>query len=184
MSSSRFQVVGLAGQMGAGKSSVARALGASLGWTVGSFGDYVREVAAASGLELNRDNLQQVGAELIESLSAEEFIARVVSKSGWDRASGLVIEGIRHPHIAEALPRFFRPRPYALVYLSAPRELRELRLRERDGASELDIGRAERHSTEREIATHVEGLADVVVRATSDASAAASEIAKALGLDG
>ncbi|MCP5056916.1 MAG: AAA family ATPase [bacterium] len=176
MTNLRCQVIGLAGQIGAGKSSIARGLAEALDWKVGSFGEYVRDVATESGFEHTRDNLQAVGEDLIQTLSADEFIHRVVSASGWDGASGLIIEGIRHQHIAEALPQFFRPSAYALVFVSAPRELRELRLKQRDGSSTSEIVRAERHSTELEIATRVRGLADTVFPATADVPAAVSGI--------
>ena len=174
----------MAGQLGAGKSSVATALADSLGWHYGSFGDYVREVADERGLEHTRDNLQGVGESLIRDLSANEFVGRVVKRSGWDGISGgIVIEGIRHERIAEALRSFVHPIPYALIYLDAPREYRELRLKARGRIETADLNVAERHSTEREVATLIRAQADITIRATGDVEAAVSEIVNLLSRD-
>ncbi len=74
MTSLRFQAIGMAGQLGAGKSSVAHTLAEQLDWSFGSFGDYVREIADSQGLEQSRGNLQAVGEDVVGSLSAEECI--------------------------------------------------------------------------------------------------------------
>lgn len=174
----------MAGQLGAGKSSIAKALANSLAWHYGSFGDYVREVANGRGLEHNRDNLQAVGETLIRDLSANEFIGHVIKRSGWDGTNGgIVIEGIRHDHIAETLRSFLHPVPYALVYLDAPREHRELRLKARGRTEAADLNVAERHSTEREVATLIRAQADLTIRATGDVDAAVSEIVNLLSHD-
>ena len=180
MSSSRYQVIGLAGQIGSGKSSVGQGVASALECPLASFGDHVRRVASQRGLDHTREILQAVGEELINTLAAEEFVARVVADSGWVRTSGLVIEGIRHPHIAECVSTYVRPAAYSLIFLDAPRELRELRVRERDSISPTELSGIEKHSTERDVATRIRELADHVVPATADVQAAVSEVLKVL----
>jgi dephospho-CoA kinase len=121
-----------------------------------------------------------MGEDLIRDLSAAEFVRRVIDRSGRDGSRGLVVEGIRHDHIAEAVRTFVRPVAYALVNVDAPRELRELRLRERGRAESSALVRAEKHSTERQVATLVREQADFVIRATNEIEAVPSEILRAL----
>ena len=65
-----------------------------------------------------------------------------------------------------------RPLPYALVFLDTPRQLRELRVWDRDKVTAEQLARVEAHRTERDVATLVRELADRIVEATSDVEAA------------
>ncbi len=87
-----------------------------------------------------------------------------------------MVEGIRHDHIAETLRSFVQPAEGALVYLDAPRELREVRLRECGRMEGPSLDQAEKHSTEQQVATRIREQADFVVRAGSDLEAVVSEI--------
>jgi cytidylate kinase len=74
--------VAFAGRLGAGKSSLSTVLAANMKWKRVSFGDFVRSVAAARGIEPSRQVLQDIGAEL-ESLDTLTFCRNVLEGGGW-----------------------------------------------------------------------------------------------------
>ena len=79
-------VLCLAGRAAAGKSTLAEALVERLGWPSASFGDYVRAQARARSLGANRETLQDLGAQLIETYGWDGFCRRTLA----ERASILV----------------------------------------------------------------------------------------------
>ena len=59
------QVIAIAGGIGSGKSTIARALADYFKCPIASFGDYVRGVAELRGREANRRELQEIGEQLL-----------------------------------------------------------------------------------------------------------------------
>ena len=123
-------IVAFAGRIGAGKSSVSAAFAEDLGWKFASFGGFVRKTATSRGMEHSRESLQAIGAEL-EAKDAAMFCRAVLDDAGWNAGEPVVVEGIRHVRILEALKSLVAPQPVFLVYLEAPEELRRARLQER-----------------------------------------------------
>jgi cytidylate kinase len=158
-------VVAFAGPIGSGKTTVASRLATLLNCPMASFGGYFRSLAAKRGYTKSRDVLQRLSEEQIDSLGPRGLLRAVLALTSWDHEQDLVVDGIRHPSIVAALRAEAAPIPVILVYLDVPLELRQERLRCRDGLSSRDLGRFDLHPTERDVGTYVQALADVKVTA-------------------
>ena len=162
-------IVAFAGRIGAGKSSVAKALADHLGWKLASFGAYVRTVASSRGLSLSRETLQAIGEEL-EAADATALCRAVLDAASWKPEEPLVIEGIRHVRVLEILKTIVVPHHLVFVYLEADEERRRSRLRDR-GSGEADrLDAVEAHPTEKDVLTNLPKLADLVLSSASGLS--------------
>ncbi|MGI0015006.1 MAG: ATP-binding protein, partial [Nitrososphaera sp.] len=126
------KVVGIAGQIGSGKTSLAMELSKRLNWKLISFGSFVRSEANRRGIKIDRVALQQLGEDLIAELGPDEFVRQVLYSDTIH--SNIVIDGIRHVEIWQAIRSITQKS--ILVYLDIPEEVRIARLQQRDN---LDI---------------------------------------------
>src|SRR5438105_3821546 len=110
-------VLGVAGKIASGKSTLSTAFAETVGWPHASFGDYVRSVAREQGLDpSNRETLQKIGASLVDR-DCEAFCRDVLAEADWKPGQPLVIEGIRHAEVKDALERLVSPSKFVLTYL-------------------------------------------------------------------
>ncbi|MFC1970057.1 AAA family ATPase [Chloroflexota bacterium] len=161
-------VLGFTGPIGSGKSTVSKAIADVLGWPRASFGDYVRSVARERGLRQNRETLQTIGPELINA-GWGPFCEAVFSQAGWERGSGIVVDGIRHIEAIETIRRMTVPLKFVLVFISIAEADRQSRLVRKGIKDKKEQLRIESHSTE----THLSSLrskADFIVDGTQSAS--------------
>jgi dephospho-CoA kinase len=140
-------VIALSSRIGAGKSTIARALAERLGWPRVSFGDYVREVARNQGMEESRTVLQEVGESLVKE-DAAGFTRAVLSRVNFK--SGAVVDGVRHMEILHALEGLAAPLAVYLIYVDTAETTRIQRLTERGMAAD-EIKVADSHSTEVQV---------------------------------
>jgi dephospho-CoA kinase len=165
-------IVGLSSRMGAGKSTIARALAERLGIPRVSFGDYVRELARSRGLQQSRTVLQELGESLVQD-GPERFVRGVLSKVPFQ--DGAVIDGIRHVEILKAIRNAVSPLTVALVYVETEEGVRIRRLIER-GMRLDEIEAADRHSTEKQVSGPLRASAVLEVRGDSDTAKAVDAI--------
>jgi cytidylate kinase len=164
-------VVAFAGRIGAGKSSVAKALANHLGWKLASFGAYIRTVASSRVLSVSRESLQAVGEEL-EATDATALCRAVLDAASWQPGQPLVIEGIRHVRVLKILKALVAPQPMVFIFLAADEEQRRSRLRDR-GTGEADrLDAVEAHPTEQDVLTYLPKLADLVLSSAGGLSEA------------
>lgn len=157
-------LVCLAGQIGAGKSSVRRALARELGWNHASFGDYLRvKLELSGGDPTSREALQELGKAEIESDSFG-FCQRVLASGGFRKGESFLIDGVRHVDVLRILRELARPSTTKLLFLGATDDLRRARVASR--ADYADFARAEEHPVEAEVRDSVRNHADVVVDAS------------------
>lgn len=157
MSTKAGRVVIISGGICSGKSLVAASLSQELHCPIGSFGDAVRSVATARGVEHTRAHLQALGEEMVES-RPEELCQAMLSLADWPSTSNLIVEGMRHKHIMDILRSLVLPSTSHLVFLDVPRSVRQDRLRLRDGIG--DLAELEKHSTERQVLKELVETAD------------------------
>ena len=133
-------IIGITGCNGSGKGEVAEYL-KKLGYQYLSLSDIIREETAKKGLELNRDNLIQMGNEIRQKYGASELAKRTISKITGKRC---VIDSIRN--LAEIQELRKQPN-FLLIGVDAPVELRYNRIvargKETDKVSFEDFQRQE-----------------------------------------
>ena len=171
-------VIGLSGQLGSGKSSLASILAQRNSCPRAAFGDYLRDVATGRGLESDRASLQQLGEEQI-ALGWDAFCSAVLNHFGWKTGRGLVVDGIRHVDALKTLSRMICPQSVFLVHLTINEELRHNRLLSRDGVQAV-FDNHEKHSTEADVKEALPLAANMIVDAARPAELLADEIMDAV----
>ncbi|MFB2836539.1 AAA family ATPase [Floridanema evergladense] len=158
-------VVGFAGSIASGKSTLSIEVASSLEWQRVSFGDYVRTVAQSQGLGDSREALQAVGASLINQ-GMEQFCKAVLAQVNWQPGQPLVVDGIRHAEIIPVLRQIVTPLDFRLVFVGVNESIREARLVERGLSDRQQWQLLEAHSTEAQVQTALPAMADLTVDGT------------------
>lgn len=157
-------VVCLSGRIGSGKTSVSSAFASAHHSAVTGFGAFVRAEAGARGLDsTRREVLQDLGEELISMRGNDWLCRQVIATANWKRDRDLVIDGVRHVSVFEAIKLIVAPTTALLVHLQL--DFRgELDSRgERRGIAPLSRPELEAHSTERDVIAALPAVADLVV---------------------
>lgn len=157
-------IITLAGAIGSGKSTLASALAAALAAPRAGFGDYVRYLAGASGLDVtNRTVLQDLGHERVEN-DPRGFLDGALDWSGHRPGGDLVLDGLRHMKILAALKARAEALndPMVLVYLDTPIAVRHARVASR-GISLAKMTEDEQHPAELDLYGALRQAADLVL---------------------
>ena len=151
-------VLAFSGRIGSGKSTLSQQVADALGWRRASFGDYLRTFARTQGLEESREVLQDLGESLVTK-DPDDFCRSVLMHFGWHSGEPLVIDGVRHATIVEALRRLVAPLELRLVFIEVDENTRRKRLQkvDKDVTDKLEL--FESHSTEREVTDTLPALA-------------------------
>lgn len=159
-------VICLSGRIGSGKTSVSTALATARCAATASFGTFVRAEAITQGLDANqREVLQDVGARLIVDHGHEWLCREVIASANWKQDRDLVVDGIRHVDVFNAIKRISASIPTLLIFLNLESEVElAVRARSRGLSSESRSG-LEQHSTELDVIQSLPALADLVVSA-------------------
>jgi dephospho-CoA kinase len=155
-------VLAFAGRMGSGKTTLTIALAEVLGCKRASFGDYVRNVVKARGLEETRENLQKIGTGLLEQ-DRLGFCSEVLRHAGWEPGEGLVLDGLRHAETIDLLRQLVSPLTFKIVYLEIDDGIRLERLGARGEGEREALSLAEAHSSELQVTTVLARLADLTI---------------------
>lgn len=118
-------VIGLVGPIASGKGTISEYL-QSQGFTYFSLSDVVREETAARGLEITRENLQNVGNDLRETFGGTVLVNRLEDRIR--KEDFVVIDGIRNPEEIYAVKENFNGK---VVHISAYKNRRVERYLER-----------------------------------------------------
>lgn len=169
-------VCGFSGRIGSGKTSISEEVARHLNWPRVSFGDYVRKVATEQGIDpTSRTALQDIGASLINN-GIEKFCLSVLAQADWKPGQSLVVDGIRHQDILIKLKEIVLPSTFVLVYINVEDENRAQRVAQRDGLTQNDLNKIDRHSTERDAKSILMQLADITINGNGASGAVVSEI--------
>jgi dephospho-CoA kinase len=167
--------VGVAGRIGSGKTTLASKLANRIGCPRASFGEFVRSVAQARGLDsTDRTALQDLGDELIAE-GWTPFVEAVLRHADYS-AGPIVIDGIRHRSAIETLRSELDPTPLVVVAVDTSDDVRRERLRDR-GLNSDDVSSADSHANESEV-DDVIRAADLVFPAHLTADEACSTVLK------
>jgi dephospho-CoA kinase len=166
-------VFGFAGKIGSGKSTLSKLIAADLGFRYASFGDYVRKLAISRNMQMTRENLQNLGQEMIAE-NTEGFCLSVLEDAKWEVGTPLVIDGVRHVEVTEKLKKIIQPDFFKLIFLKIENDVvRKYRTIER----EKDILKIDQHQTEKQLLNNsLIAVADLVINAESPVQVLRSEI--------
>ena len=154
-------LVALTGLQASGKSTVAGAITTLMGWRTAGFGQYLQHIAQERHLTPDRANLQRLGQSLVNE-NPRIFCEQVVRWAGWVEGESLILDGVRHIVILDALRGFFAPQFLYLVYVDVDEALRRERLLRR-GAELTDSVHFDLSPTEVEVPHDLRRTADIVV---------------------
>lgn len=158
-------IVGFSGPTSSGKTTFSSEISRILECKKISFGDYVRKVATERSIEHARENLQNLGAHLIQELGYETFCRNVLNMANWSQRDCLIIDGIRHVEVLNTLKTLTKPSKFLLVYIDIDLEKREERLKNQ-GLVKEDVKKIDSHSTEIQVQSDLKKYSDIIVDGT------------------
>ena len=136
--------VGLAGKMGAGKTTIANLLNEREGFVKLSLAEPIKRIAEVffgmkKGNPGYRELMQKIGTDLFRSIIDEDVWVRHLFRliADWetiDPETNIVVDDVRFPNEAEAMLK----NGWTVVYLDCPAHVRKQRLKMRDGFVEED----------------------------------------------
>ncbi len=164
-------IIGFAGPIASGKSTIIREITQIKPCLVASYGNYVRAVAETQGIEGSRDALQALSNELLRQYTHVELAKLVTEHSGWKINQPLLLDGVRHSEAIGAFKALFPTIPVYLIFVETPVSVRSNRIERRDGISLNDAAIHDKHNTEIEANTGLKDIADYVLDGTDLAGA-------------
>lgn len=175
-------IIAISGRMASGKTTFANALADGLGGAVGSFGDYVRELAVKRGFSTERSSLQLIGQAAVES-DPMGFVTDFMAWGGWDSRTTLVLDGLRHISVRNALRSHANASRLAIVFvhIEADDKCRLARLRAR-GEDDVSVALHDSHASEVDVNNALSDEADLFVQRTDDVGAMVSALVRDLHL--
>ena len=157
-----FNSVVIVGKIASGKTTLAKEISYRLKATVISFGDYLRYIAKSKGLNPDRNILQALGLEMINTKIPSQFVSDVVEyclRNSDFRHDRLVFEGVRHESILNAIKKISHR--CIVIYIELDnKQLIENALK-REGGDPASIIKFLNHEVESEI-NDMKEQADVV----------------------
>ena len=150
-------VAALMGSSGSGTSTLARRAASILTWPYASFGAYVRGQAARDGLQGTRKELQDLGLSLLEDVDG--FCRAVVAQSLWRPGESLIIDGVRHKSVLEALHRIVGYAKVTTIYIHADAKFRKAHLLSRGEIGFDGIDLIDSHKVEWEVVNELPNVA-------------------------
>lgn len=117
-------IIGLAGEMGAGKGTVAHYLVDQYGCSAFRMSDMLRDVLKRLHLDISRENMANMSKVIRENFG-QDILSRVIANDALESGRSVVVDGIRREsdivHL-QKMPNFF------LVYIEVSLQLRYERL--------------------------------------------------------
>jgi dephospho-CoA kinase len=140
-------VVGIAGRIGAGKTSAAKYISSTYSFQYLRYSEVLGAWLAAESD--SKAELQTIGWEVMEKGLQSELNRRLIQQIGPDTSA--VIDGLRHPLDYTSLNSAFLP-AFRLIFLDAPLKTRWDHVKGRDRHSTFEeFSAADSHSVEQQI---------------------------------
>ena len=122
-------IIGIAGPIGAGKSSIADILISQYGFCYLGFGILVKQILKREGKEITRKRLQEKGKQIIKQIGCEGIVDLLLENA--DAVTNYIIDGIRHIiEVVNYLKQLYG-QSFRLIFVDAPTKVRFERVRKR-----------------------------------------------------
>lgn len=154
-------ILGFAGRMASGKTTISQHVAQVLGWRWAGFGAYVRAEARRRGWAETREVLQHISDELLAD-GLTPFCRAVLADAGWSPGQGLILDGFRHVDAVQAIRDTIAPQQLILVFVATPEQVRLERLTAR-GVTLENQEQHQQHSSETDVITALPTLADMII---------------------
>lgn len=155
-------IVGLAGPIGSGKSSLAGFLRDKHGFGYVRYSQVLEDMLRVKGKPVTRETLQEFGEEIFRTIGGRGLTEMVIQRIPSGRPA--VVDGIRHLDDSDTLRRTFDGR-FTLVYLDSSGDDRFHRIQARNPAacsSRDEFDRISRHPVESDVEL-LKASADLVI---------------------
>ena len=129
-------IIGIAGKMGSGKTSLAKKLALLANGNLISFGAFIKKEAKTYNISPLRKNLQNFGERLIETLGYELFVKKSLNLDNFN-SDLLIIDGIRHLGVWKEILNYSNN--CYLIFLDIPEKIRIKRLINRENLNRDEI---------------------------------------------
>lgn len=162
-------IIGIAGQIASGKSTLGRALAARLDAKLLSFGAYVRHIANEQGIDpTSRQALQEFGQKLVDE-STTAFVENILTWGNYTTGQRIIFDGIRHEPVWLEIVAFARRNndTAKLIFLEIPEQERQRRLAAR-GLTAADTSTFDKHASERDLGGYLRNSADLRLKGQND----------------
>ena len=123
-------VIGLVGDIGAGKGTVADYLEVKYKFHKHTVSDYIRSEARKRHIHPTRENLEKLSERLRARHGKDYFIRKVIQKVEKDGDEKVCIDGIRLSSDVKLVKNFFKPR-VKIIFVTAPARIRFERMKKR-----------------------------------------------------
>lgn len=127
---SKTLIIGIAGEIHSGKTTIARALASDFGFVHFENSDVLKEILESVGVLANRDNMYSVAQAMFGLLGKDILAKGWISKASEMDGEDLVVSGIRYP---EELDVYLQYGKFKLVYVECPSLIREERIKVSEG---------------------------------------------------
>jgi hypothetical protein len=114
------------------------------------FGGYLPRPAQEMGLEVTRENLQDLGDQLVRC-DVRAFCEEVLKQQPWQPGRPLVIDGVRHVEVLDVLSEILAPVEGYLIYINVDRTTQSKRFEHDELRHEKSLEEFERHPTEIQV---------------------------------
>lgn len=151
-------IIGISGKIGSGKSTISRYISMKYGFRPLSTSGMLKSILESNDIEINRENLQKIGDELISVVGGSGFIAIMLAYLPPDN---YLIDSIRHVGALNYLRLRYGDKYYH-IHVESCYDLRFLREKNIYGETIEHFRQIESANTEQEIDA-LKNLADVAI---------------------
>ncbi len=176
-------IIGVAGPIASGKSTLSRALATRFSAKLLSFGDYVRHVARSRGIDVSdRRALQDLGQSLVAG-DVRSFVSGALDLANVSKSGDAILDGVRHHAVWTEIVTVasLNGQSAKLVFLDMPEQERQRRLAIR-GLSRDQAVAQDSHACEADVQQRLKSQADLRVDALMTEAAMVAVIDRHLGI--